>query len=261
MQLENTFTVPAGIDEAWAAFNDPRRVAPCFPGATLDSYEADSFTGTVKVKLGPISLTYKGKGTFVERDEAAHKVVIEASGRDSRGNGTASATVTGTLKADGDAQTTITMVTDMTVTGRPAQFGRGVMADVSDKIVGQFSSCLANKLGPGATPAAEAADKSATTGTSAAAGTPGSAAAASVGKAPEVGSAGVATATATPASATSTNGTAPKLAAAPEPTRSEVDAIDLLDTAGAPVLKRLAPAVLGLLALFIIFRVIKGRKS
>jgi len=265
MQLENTFTVPAGIDEAWAAFNDPRRVAPCFPGATLDSYEEDSFTGTVKVKLGPISLTYKGKGTFVERDEDAHKVVIEASGRDSRGNGTASATVTGTLKADGDEQTTITMVTDMTVTGRPAQFGRGVMADVSDKIVGQFSSCLAKKLGPGAAkadeaaPAAEAADKSASAGTSAAAGS--ATAAASAGKAPEVGSAGVATATATPASATSTNGSGPKLAAAPEPTRSEVDAIDLLDTAGAPVLKRLAPVVLGLLALFIIFRVIKGRKS
>jgi len=265
MQLENTFTVPAGIDEAWAAFNDPRRVAPCFPGATLDSYEEDSFTGTVKVKLGPISLTYKGKGTFVERDEDAHKVVIEASGRDSRGNGTASATVTGTLKADGDEQTTITMVTDMTVTGRPAQFGRGVMADVSDKIVGQFSSCLAKKLGPGAAkadeaaPAAEAADKSASAGTSAAAGS--ATAAASAGKAPEVGSAGVATATATPASATSTNGSGPKLAAAPEPTRSEVDAIDLLDTAGAPVLKRLAPVVLGLIALFIIFRVIKGRKS
>src|SRR5882762_4398997 len=114
MQLENTFTIPAGIDEAWAAFNDPRRVAPCFPGATLETYENDSFTGTVKVKLGPISLTY---------------------------NGTASATVTGTLHADGDAQTTVKMVTDMTVTGRPAQFGRGVMADVSDKIVGQFSSC------------------------------------------------------------------------------------------------------------------------
>ncbi|HWN36244.1 MAG TPA: SRPBCC family protein [Pseudonocardia sp.] len=258
MQLENTFTVPAGIDEAWAAFNDPRRVAPCFPGATLDSYEDDSFTGTVKVKLGPISLTYKGKGTFVERDEAAHKVVIEASGRDSRGNGTASATVTGTLKADGDALTTITMVTDMTVTGRPAQFGRGVMADVSDKIVGQFSSCLANKLGPSATPPAEAAPAEASaTGTAA---STGSAAASASGKAPEVGSAGVATATATPASETSTNGTAPKLVSAPEPTRSEVDAIDLLGTAGAPVLKRLAPVVLGLLALFIVFRVIKGRK-
>jgi carbon monoxide dehydrogenase subunit G len=236
MQLENTFTVPAGIDEAWEAFNDPRKVAPCFPGATLESYEDDSFTGTVKVKLGPISLTYKGKGTFVKRDDSAHTVVIEASGRDSRGNGTASATVTGTLTADGDAQTTIKMVTDMTVTGRPAQFGRGVMADVSDKIVGQFSSCLAKKLGPGATsaeaPAAAAApaDKSATTGTSAASGTPGSAEAPATGKAPEVGSAAVATATSTPASA-STNGAGPKLVSAQEPTRSEVDAIDLLDTA------------------------------
>ena len=147
MQLENTFTVPAGIDQAWAVFNDPRQVAPCFPGATLESYEDDSFTGTVKVKLGPISLTYKGKGTYIERDEAAYKVIIEAFGHDSRGNGTASATVTGTLTADSDTQTSVTMVTDMTVTGRPAQFGRGVMADVSDKIVRQFSACLATKLG------------------------------------------------------------------------------------------------------------------
>jgi carbon monoxide dehydrogenase subunit G len=270
MQLENTFTVPAGIDEAWEAFNDPRKVAPCFPGATLESYEDDSFTGTVKVKLGPISLTYKGKGTFVKRDDSAHTVVIEASGRDSRGNGTASATVTGTLTADGDDQTTIKMVTDMTVTGRPAQFGRGVMADVSDKIVGQFSSCLAKKLGPGATsaeapaapeaPAAAPADKSATTGTSAASGTPGSAEAPATGKAPEVGSAAVATATSTPASA-STNGAGPKLVSAQEPTRSEVDAINLLDTAGAPVLKRLAPVALGLILLFVVLRVIKGRRS
>ncbi|MDT7597982.1 MAG: uncharacterized protein QOK26_59 [Pseudonocardiales bacterium] len=268
MQLENTFTVPAGIDEAWEAFNDPRKVAPCFPGATLESYEDDSFTGTVKVKLGPISLTYKGKGTFVKRDDSAHTVVIEASGRDSRGNGTASATVTGTLTADGDTQTTIKMVTDMTVTGRPAQFGRGVMADVSDKIVGQFSSCLAKKLGPGATSAETpasasapaAADKSATTGTSAASGTPGSAEAPATGKAPEVGSAAVATATSTPASA-STNGAGPKLVSAQEPTRSEVDAINLLDTAGAPVLKRLAPVALGLILLFVVLRVIKGRRS
>jgi carbon monoxide dehydrogenase subunit G len=266
MQLENTFTVPAGIDETWAAFNDPRRVAPCFPGATLESYEGDSFTGTVKVKLGPISLTYKGKGTFVERDEANHKVVIDATGRDARGNGTASAKVTGTLHPDGDNKTTVTMVTDLTVTGRPAQFGRGVMADVSDKIVGQFSSCLATKLGPESTTAEAApataasggADKPAGTGTSAAAATPGTAGTASPGKAPEAGSAGVATATPTPASASS-NGAGPKLAAAPEPTRGEVDAIDLLDAAGAPVLKRLAPVVLGLLVLFIVLRRIKGR--
>ncbi|HEY1966679.1 MAG TPA: SRPBCC family protein [Pseudonocardia sp.] len=266
MELENTFTVPAGIDVAWAAFNDPRTVAPCFPGATLESYEDDSFTGTVKVKLGPISLTYKGKGTFVERDESAHKVVIEASGRDSRGNGTASATVTGTMHADSDTQTTVKMVTDMTVTGRPAQFGRGVMADVSDKIVGQFSSCLANKLGTQAeSPEGESAPESGTAPAAAAAapaasaGTPGTEA--NAGEAPSIGSAGVATATATPASAgsPSSNGSGPRLASAPEPTRSEVDAIDLLDTAGAPVLKRLAPGVAVLLLVLIILRAIRGR--
>jgi carbon monoxide dehydrogenase subunit G len=253
MQLENTFTVPAGIDEAWAAFNDPRRVAPCFPGATLDNYEGDSFSGTVKVKLGPISLTYKGKGTFVERDEKARKVVIEASGRDARGNGTASATVTGTLHADSETQTTIKMVTDMTVTGRPAQFGRGVMADVSDKIVGQFSSCLADKLGNGAGAEARPAEK---------AGAAKAAKSAASAKSPAPAPTATETAPAPAAAGTaSANGVAPKLASAPEPTRSEVDAIDLLGTAGAPVLKRLAPVVIGLLVLFIVLRRIKGRKS
>jgi carbon monoxide dehydrogenase subunit G len=277
MELENTFTVPAGIDEAWAAFNDPRTVAPCFPGATLESYEDDSFTGTVKVKLGPISLTYKGKGTFVERDEAARKVVIEASGRDSRGNGTASATVTGTMHADSDTQTTVTMVTDMTVTGRPAQFGRGVMADVSDKIVGQFSSCLANKLGTKAeSPVGESGTETGAQAAGAGAGgVPSGSAAAPVGAPSAAGAPGaeatagetppasVATATSAPASggSASSNGSGPRLASAPEPTRSEVDAIDLLDTAGAPVLKRLAPVVVGLLLLLIIFRVIRGRGS
>jgi carbon monoxide dehydrogenase subunit G len=130
MQLENKFTIEAPLDKAWAALNTPETIAPCFPGATLTEYEGDSFTGTVKVKLGPISLTYKGKGTYVERDDAAHRVVIEAAGRDSRGNGTANATVTGSLEADGPDKTAVTMVTDMTITGRPAQFGRGVMTDV-----------------------------------------------------------------------------------------------------------------------------------
>ena len=260
MQLENTFTIPAGINEAWAAFNDPRRVAPCFPGATLETYENDSFTGTVKVKLGPISLTYKGKGTFVERDDDAHKVVIEASGRDSRGNGTASATVTGTLQADGDAQTTVKMVTDMTVTGRPAQFGRGVMADVSDKIIGQFSSCLANKLGPQAETSGEAEAAASTTSGASAAGSAQKSAGSSESPAPAPSAIKTAP-TPVPSGPASANGVAPKLASAPEPTRSEVEAIDLLDTAGAPVLKRLAPIVLGLLALFVVFRVIKGRRS
>ena len=148
MQLENKFTIEAPLDKAWAALNTPETIAPCFPGATLTEYEGDSFTGTVKVKLGPISLTYKGKGTYVERDDAAHRVVIEAAGRDSRGNGTANATVTGSLEADGPDKTAVTMVTDMTITGRPAQFGRGVISDVADKIIGQFAGCGCANMGP-----------------------------------------------------------------------------------------------------------------
>ena len=164
MQLENKFTIDAPIEKAWEALNTPETVAPCFPGATLQEYEGDSFTGTVKVKLGPISLTYKGKGTYVSRDDENHKVVIEASGRDSRGNGTANATVTGTMVADGPTRTAVTMVTDMTITGRPAQFGRGVISDVADKIIGQFSSCVASKLAPEAESPAEPAGGGAVAG-------------------------------------------------------------------------------------------------
>jgi carbon monoxide dehydrogenase subunit G len=181
MQLENKFTIDAPIDKAWEALNTPETVAPCFPGATLQEYEGDSFTGTVKVKLGPISLTYKGKGTYVSRDDENHKVVIEASGRDSRGNGTANAKVTGTMVADGPNRTAVTMVTDMTITGRPAQFGRGVISDVADKIIGQFAACVAEKLTPQATdgPADPSAAGTATSTASSAAPTEGTAASAS----------------------------------------------------------------------------------
>ena len=159
MQLENTFTIDAPIEKAWEALNTPQTIAPCFPGATLTEYEADTFTGTVKVKLGPISLTYKGKGVYKERDDAAHRVVIDASGRDSRGNGTAEATVVGTMTADGPDKTAVTMVTDMKITGRPAQFGRGVISDVADKIIGQFASCVASKLQAGDAPSEEASSE------------------------------------------------------------------------------------------------------
>lgn len=271
MQLENTFTVPTGIDDAWAAFNDPQRFAPCFPGATLESSDADSFVGTVKVKLGPISLTYKGKGTYLERDDAKHTVVIDASGRDARGNGTASAKVTGSLTAVSDTETSVKMVTDMTVTGRPAQFGRGVMADVSDKIIGQFASCLSTKLGPqadlgsagaAASPAAagSGAAGSGAAGAGAAAGAASSGAAASAGPAGS-GAGGSVTTAAPTTTATSTNGAGPKLVSAPAPSHSEVDAIDLLDSAGAPVLKRLVPALVALLLLFVVVRRIKHRND
>lgn len=146
MKLENEFTVPVDVDTVYNALNDPERVTPCFPGATLDSHDGDDFTGTVKVKLGPISMTYKGKGTFVERDATNHRVVVDAQGRDSRGNGTASAKATLTMTDSGDGGTTVNVLTEMQVTGKPAQFGRGVMSDVGDKILGQFAQCLADEF-------------------------------------------------------------------------------------------------------------------
>jgi carbon monoxide dehydrogenase subunit G len=162
MRLEHTFTVPVAVDAAWSVLVDVPRIAPCMPGATLTGFDGESFTGTVRVKLGPITLTYSGKGRFVERDEAAHRVVIEAGGRDTKSAGTASATVTAVLKEDG-AATRAEVVTDLTVTGRPAQFGRGMIADVSAKLIGQFAQCLADQLGAGAAgaPAAGAAASSA----------------------------------------------------------------------------------------------------
>lgn len=146
MQLENEFIVPIGIDDTWATLLDLERVVPCFPGATLESVDGDSFTGSVKMKLGPVSMVYKGSGTFTERDEGARRAVITAKGRESRGSGTANATTTMQLTEDGTA-TKVILTTELTVTGKVAQFGRGVMNDVADKILMQFASCVADNLG------------------------------------------------------------------------------------------------------------------
>ena len=148
MQLENSFTVPVPVDEAWRVLLDIERIAPCMPGAALDSVDGDDFTGRVKVKLGPINLTYQGKASFVEKDEAAHKAVIDARGKDQRGNGTAAATITANLAAEGPI-TRVHVLTDLNITGRPAQFGRGVMTDVGNKLLGQFADKLAAQLGEG----------------------------------------------------------------------------------------------------------------
>jgi uncharacterized protein len=156
MQLEHQVSVPAPIDVVWGALLDPERVAPCMPGATLTGVDGDSFTGTMKVKLGPVVLLYKGTGTFTERDEQARRAVLKAAAKDSRGNGTVNATVTITLTQEGD-QTSATVATDLSITGRPAQFGRGMIADVGGKILEQFASCLSDKL---AAPAPVAAAES-----------------------------------------------------------------------------------------------------
>ncbi|HYH24457.1 MAG TPA: SRPBCC family protein, partial [Blastococcus sp.] len=148
MQLENSFTVPVPVDEAWRVLLDIERIAPCMPGAALDTVTEDDFTGQIKVKLGPINLTYQGKASIIEKDEAAHRAVIDARGRDQRGNGTATATVTAQLRAEG-AATRVDVLTDLNITGRPAQFGRGVMTDVGNKLLGQFADKLAAQLGEG----------------------------------------------------------------------------------------------------------------
>jgi carbon monoxide dehydrogenase subunit G len=146
VKLEHKFVVPAPVEQTWAAFNDLERVVPCFPGATLTGYEGDDFTGSCKVKLGPVSLQYSGTGSFVERDESDHHAVIEAKGKDRRGNGTATARVTARLTGISDGSTEVTVDTDLTITGRPAQFGRGLIQDVSNKLLDQFTTCLKSKL-------------------------------------------------------------------------------------------------------------------
>ncbi|MFJ8857867.1 SRPBCC family protein [Streptomyces sp. NPDC102451] len=160
MQLDHTFTVPADPDEAWKLFHDLGRVAPCMPGAVLDTLDGDAFTGRVKVKIGAVQMSYRGEGT-VTRDEAARSMHLDLSGSETRGSGTASATVTATLAAGPDG-TRVHVRTDLDITGRPAQFGRGIMTEVGDRLVQQFADRLEGLLrdrpGPGSAPAAPAAE-------------------------------------------------------------------------------------------------------
>ena len=146
MELSHQFTVPIGLEETWAHFDDIAGLAECFPGAQVTSAEGDSFAGTVKVKLGPIALVYTGTGTFVEKDEAAKRFVVDAKGKDKRGNGTAGAHVSVTMTGSGTT-TDVSVVTDLAITGKPAQFGRGVIEDISDKLLQQFVACLQSRVG------------------------------------------------------------------------------------------------------------------
>ena len=141
MELTNEFRVDADPATTWAVLTDLERIAPCMPGAELQEVEGDEYRGVVKVKVGPITAQYKGSASFVERDEAERRAVVTASGRDTRGHGNASATITATLRPDGTG-THVAVATDLTVTGKVAQFGRGVMADVSAKLLDQFVESL-----------------------------------------------------------------------------------------------------------------------
>ncbi|MDF6045441.1 SRPBCC family protein [Streptomyces sp. JH14] len=144
MQLDHSFTVPADLDDAWKLFQDLDRVAPCMPGAVLDTLDGDSFTGRVKVKVGAVQMSYRGEGT-VTRDDAARSMLLDLSGSETRGAGTASATVSATLAVH-PAGTLVRVRTDLDITGRPAQFGRGIMTEVGDRIVQQFATRLEELL-------------------------------------------------------------------------------------------------------------------
>jgi len=150
MELSNEFVVAVPVDAAWALLTDVERIAPCLPGAELSEVEGDEYRGSVKVKVGPITTTYQGVARFVELDVAAHRAVLKAEGRESRGQGNAAATITATMTPAG-AGTRVTVTTDLAISGKVAQFGRGVMADVSAKLLDQFVANLeALVLAPGA---------------------------------------------------------------------------------------------------------------
>ena len=143
MEMDHSFTVPVPPERAWDVLLDVEKIAPCMPGATVDEFDGEVVTGRIKVKVGPVSLTYRGTAKFTERDPDARVILLEASGKETRGAGTASATVRATLEPEsGGDGTTASMHTTMNVTGRPAQFGRGVMVEVGSKLVEQFAQNL-----------------------------------------------------------------------------------------------------------------------
>jgi carbon monoxide dehydrogenase subunit G len=223
VELHNTFEVAAGIDQAWNTLMDVERIAPCVPGATLTSVEDEVMTGAVKVKVGAVTMTYRGKATFLERDSATHVAVIEGSGNEARGSGTAKANAHVSLHADGPDRTRVDVATDLVITGKAAQFGRGIMQDVAARIVDQFAANLA-ALMAAPEPVPAAADEASTT-------------------APGEGAAAPSAAPAAPA---------PDLP-------YDDDAIDLIGTAGVPVLKRAAPVLAGVALLALLWWLLTRR--
>lgn len=223
MKLDNEFTVGVPIGEAWEVLTDLEMIAPCMPGAQLTGMTDGVYTGKVKIKVGPVTAEYSGTARFAEKDEATHSAVIDARGRDSRGNGNATAVISAHLVPDGES-TRVTVTTDLTIAGRIAQFGSGMIKEVSAKLLGQFVECLESRLGgAGQQSAAPAASQAATA--------PGPA----------------------PASAASDTTAAGGSVAASGP---EPAALDLMSVAGGAIYKRLVPVVVGLVVLGVVIYLI-----
>ncbi len=218
MELEHRFEVPVGVEKAWTSLLDIEQVGTCFPGATLDSVDGDEFSGSVKIKLGPIRMTYKGSARIVEKDPVAHRAKIEATGNAGGSSSTAAMMVTATATALAPNRTAVDLVTTLSLTGRPAQFGRGVMVDVGNKLIGQFANCVSTKLSGHTGTGAELID---------------------VTNPDEVAAEFVAP----PAAGTA--GSAQPAASAPAPAGD----LNLLSATAAPILKRVLPVLLGIVAL------------
>ncbi len=226
MELVNSFSVKVPIDQAWALLTDVEKIAPCLPGASLEEIEGEEYRGSVKVKVGPITASYKGKAHFEKLDVETHTAVLKAEGRDTKGQGNASATITAKLEED-VAGTNVTVSTDLAITGKVASFGRGVLADVSAKLLGQFVVALEDLI---------AND-----------GKEGNADVASQGE-PASQGAGEATATGEASGAKRTF------------TPKETEPVDLLGMAGSPIIKRAIPAALGSL-MFLIWILVRRSKK
>jgi carbon monoxide dehydrogenase subunit G len=275
MEMDHSFTVPVSPDRAWDVLLDVERIAPCMPGATVEEFDGEVVTGRIKVKVGPVSLTYRGTAKFTERDADAHVIVLDASGKETRGAGTASATVQASLEPEsGGEATKVSMHTTMNVTGRPAQFGRGVIVEVGGKLVEQFAQNLRQQIiGDSADVPAEAGPEAAGAGVTEAAGT----------ETAETGAAGTAAGTAgteTAGTATAGDGaeadasagqpsataadqtnssvppvTAPVATITPAPpAAASADSINLVRLVGPAILKRAIPAAAALAALTLLAR-------
>jgi len=243
MEMDHSFTVPVPPDRAWDVLLDVEKIAPCMPGATVDEFDGEVVTGRIKVKVGPVSLTYRGTAKFTERDPDARVIVLEASGKETRGAGTASATVRATLEPEsGGDGTTASMHTTMNVTGRPAQFGRGVMVEVGSKLVEQFAQNLRQLI----------AEDGAAGGNAAATATDEADGGTSAGQVPAAAEA-VGTSQDGPGS-TQPSPVVPPAATTPTPPAASADSINLIKLVGPSLLKRVVPAVVAAAGLALLGR-------
>jgi carbon monoxide dehydrogenase subunit G len=222
VRIDNEFTVSVPLERAWEVLTDLEGIAPCMPGARLTGVDGDVYSGEVRVKVGPVVSQYAGTATFASKDDAAHRAVIDAKGKDSRGSGNAAALITAQLTADGPDRTVVTVETDLTISGKIAQLGGGMIKEVSTKLLGQFVACLEERLAadvPESAPAAAASSE----------GTAGS------------------------APAPTQTIVAPRIVAVAEP----AEPVDLMRVAGGSVAKRLVPLAVGVAVVAVVVYVLR----